>query len=143
ALEWEDLDVYDVFPAQPADLWAERPLVIHARYRRPGEGRLVVTGFRGGAPYRRELPLRLPEREAAHGAIASAWARAKVDALTAEDLAGLQSGRFPRPLEDAIVEVALAHRLLTRFTSFVAVEERIVNEGGTSRSVRVPVEMPE
>ena len=41
------------------------------------------------------------------------------------------------------MQVALAHRLLTPFTSFVAVEERVVNEGGTSRTVRPPVEMPD
>jgi hypothetical protein len=39
--------------------------------------------------------------------------------------------------------VALAHRLVTQFTSFVAVEERVVNEGGRQRTMEVPVEMPQ
>jgi hypothetical protein len=71
------------------------------------------------------------------------WARAKVDELMWQDLAGLQSGHFPAPLHEAIVQVALAHRLMTQFTSFVAVEERVVNEGGVQRKVAVPVEMPQ
>jgi len=33
--------------------------------------------------------------------------------------------------------------LMTQFTSFVAVEDRVVNEGGTQRTVSVPVEMPQ
>jgi len=41
------------------------------------------------------------------------------------------------------VQTALAHRLMTQFTSFVAVEDRVVNEGGTQRTVSVPVEMPQ
>ncbi|MCW5893954.1 MAG: VWA domain-containing protein, partial [bacterium] len=138
---FEGLEVVDVFPLRHADLWAERPLVIHARYRRGGSGRIVLTGYRQGRPYRQTLDVTLPELEAAHAPIASMWARAKVDDLMAQDLGGLQSGTYPKPLEEQIVQVALAHRLLTPFTSFVAVEERVVNEGGVQRTLRVPVEM--
>ena len=38
-VEWQDLDVVDMHPDAPADVWAEKPLVIHARYRRAGSGR--------------------------------------------------------------------------------------------------------
>ena len=142
-VEWQGLDVVDVLPHEHADVWAERPLVIHARYRRAGTGQVVLTGFRQGRPYRQVMPVTLPEREPGNDAIASIWARAKVEALTTQDLAAMQSGTLPKPLEEQIVRVALAHRLLTPFTSFVAVEERVVNEGGTTRTVRVPVEMPD
>src|SRR5262245_29265317 len=142
-VEWEGLDVVDVHPAVPGDVWAEKPLVIHARYRAPGEGRVILTGYQQGRPYRQELAVALPEREPGHVAIASMWARAKVETLTTQDLAALQSGTFPAPLRAQIESVALAHRLVTPFTSFVAVEERVVNEGGTQRTVRVPVEMPD
>ncbi|MEW6270196.1 MAG: VIT and VWA domain-containing protein, partial [Thermodesulfobacteriota bacterium] len=142
-LEWDGLDVVEVFPHRHADLWAERPLVVHARYRGAGTGQVVLTGFRQGRPYRQAIPVTLPERDQESGAIASIWARAKVASLLDRDLGALQGGRFPKPLEEQVVRVALAHRLLTPFTSFVAVEERVVNEGGVSRTVRVPVEMPD
>jgi Ca-activated chloride channel family protein len=142
-VEWDGLDVIDVHPGVVADVWAERPLVIHARYRTPGAGRVVLRGYQQGRPYRQELAVTLPAREDSHAAIASMWARAKIDALAAEDLAGLQQGSFPKPLREQIESVALEHRLMTQFTSFVAVEERIVNEGGVQRTVRVPVEMPD
>jgi len=142
-VEWQDLDVVDTHPDAPADVWAEKPLVIHARYRRAGSGRIVLTGFQHGEPYRQELAVTLPEQEPDHAAIASMWARAKVEALTTQDLAALQSGTFPGPLREQIVSVALAHRIVTPFTSFVAIEDRVVNEGGAPRTVRVPVEMPD
>jgi hypothetical protein len=142
-VEWQDLDVVDTHPDAPADVWGEKPLVIHARYRRAGSGRIVLTGFQHGEPYRQELAVTLPEQEPDHAAIASMWARAKVEALTTQDLGALQSGTFPGPLREQIVSVALAHRIVTPFTSFVAVEERVVNEGGAPRTVRVPVEMPD
>jgi len=142
-VEWQGLDVVDVFPLRHADVWAERPLVIQARYRSAGTGQVVLTGFQQGKSYRQVIPVTLPEREQENGPIASIWARAKVEELTTQDLAAMQSGTFPKPLEEQIVRVALAHRLLTSFTSFVAVEERVVNEGGLGRRVRVPVEMPD
>ncbi len=142
-LEFRGLEVTDIHPSVPSDLWAQKPLVVHARYRRPGRGRVILHGYRQGRPYRQELEVYLPEREPHHDALASMWARARVDALMRRDLPGLQSGSFRESLREEIEEVALAHRLLTQFTSFVAVEDRVVNEGGISRTVTVPVEMPQ
>ncbi|MEB2285298.1 MAG: hypothetical protein B6D46_12745 [Polyangiaceae bacterium UTPRO1] len=140
---FEGLDVVEVEPRAFADVWAERPLVIHARYRRAGRGTVVLRGFRGGRPYEQRLAVELPEREAAHAAIASLWARARVDAIMDEDLAAAQRGDVPEERRERLVAIALEHRLLTQFTSFVAIEETVVNESGRQRTVTVPVEMPE
>jgi Ca-activated chloride channel family protein len=142
-LEFEGLDVEDVLPLEPSDVWAERPLVVHARYRGPGRGRVIASGFRGGEPYREAIELALPAREPRHAALASLWARARVDELLRRDLAALQSGRFPAELRAQVEEVALAQRLVTPFTSFVAIDERVVNREGRLESVTVPVEMPQ
>ncbi len=142
-LEFRGLDVVDTYPHVPGDVWDRRPLVVHARYRRGGEGHIVLRGFRQGRPYRQVLDVTLPEHAEGNVAIVSMWARAHVDDLMWQDIGALQSGRFAEPLRDEIVQTALAHRLLTQFTSFVAVEERVVNEGGQQRRVTVPIEMPE
>ncbi len=42
-----------------------------------------------------------------------------------------------------ITQLALEFRLMSPYASFVAVEEKVVNEGGKTRTVQVPVEMPE
>jgi len=142
-LEFRGLDVTDVFPTAPSDVWDRRPLIVHARYRRAGEGQVVLRGFRQGKPYEQVIDVTLPELGAGNGAIASMWARAKVDDLMWQDLAGLQSGNFPEALREEIVQTALGYRLMTQFTSFVAVEDRVVNDGGVQRTVSVPVEMPQ
>ncbi len=142
-LEVEGLTLVDTVPRRLRDVWAERPLVVHARYQRPGRGRVVLRGFRQGRPYAQSLEVVLPEREDENAALASMWARSEIDELMAEDLQGLQSGTFRADLRDRVVELALAHALLTQFTSFVAVEDRVVNEGGVQRTVTVPVEMPQ
>jgi Ca-activated chloride channel family protein len=142
-VSFEGLDVADVEPRALSDVWDERPLVIHARYRKAGSGTVVLRGFQGGRPYEQRLAVTLPEHEASHAAIASLWARARVDAIMDEDLAAVQSGQVPDERRERIVTLALAHRLLTQFTSFVAVEDTVVNEGGRQRTVAVPVEMPD
>jgi len=143
SLEFRNLDVIDVFPNQVADVWAEKPLFIHARYRKPGKGQVILRGFQGGQPYRQVLEVKLPRRAKSNAALASVWARTKVADLMSQDLTALQTGQFPERLREQIVEVALEHRIMTQFTSFVAVEDRVVNEGGIQRSVTVPVEMPQ
>jgi Ca-activated chloride channel family protein len=85
----------------------------------------------------------LPALERDHEALASIWARARVDALLRRDLGALQSGTYPEALREEVVAVALAHRLVTPFTSFVAVEDRVVNRSGRLETVTVPVEMPQ
>ena len=71
------------------------------------------------------------------------WARSRVDHLMQSDWAGLRSGQVNDQLKQQITALGVEYRLLTQFTSFVAVEELVVNEGGQQRTVRVPVEMPE
>ena len=142
SLEFRDLDVYDVMPHQLSDLWAQKPLLIHARYGSAGSGSVVLRGFRGGEPYEERLDVELPRSRDENSGLASIWARARVDELMARDLQGLQSGHFPDALKNEIVSVALEHRIVTQFTSFVAVEDRVINENGRPRTVTVPVELP-
>jgi Ca-activated chloride channel homolog len=142
-LEFRGLDVVDVFPTQPSDVWDRRPLIVHARYRRAGRGQVILSGFRQGRPYRQALDVTLPDRAESNAAIASMWAHAKVEDLMWQDLPGLQSRKVPTTLREDIVSIALAHRLVTQFTSFVAVEDGVVNQGGSGRTVAVPVEMPD
>ncbi len=71
------------------------------------------------------------------------WARTRIEDLMAQDYAGVQNGNAKPEVKDAITNLGIEYRLLTQFTSFVAVEERIVTDGGQPRRIEVPVEMPE
>src|SRR5207247_9780550 len=54
-LEFRGLDVTDVFPTAPSDVWDRRPLIVHARYRTPRAGQAVLRGFRQGKPHTQTL----------------------------------------------------------------------------------------
>ena len=46
-------------------------------------------------------------------------------------------------MKQTITQLGLDYRLMTQFTSFVAVEEMVVTDGGQPRRIDVPVEVPE
>src|SRR5262249_27322399 len=98
-----------------------------------------VRGKLAGKPYAQRLEVALPAEEPRNAALATLWARREIDRLTAEGEVKGADG-----VEKAIVDLALEHQLMTRYTSFVAVEERIVAEaGGPPPRVEVPNELPE
>jgi Ca-activated chloride channel family protein len=142
SVEWNGLSVADVTPAQPADLFAAKPLVIVGRYNRAGQGRVRLRGKRAGQEWVREVAVRLPENEPQHDVLATLWARNRVEDLMSEDWTGAQNSQMRGDLKEAIVQLSLKFRLMTQFTSFVAVEETTVTKGGVPTKVEVPVEMP-
>jgi len=75
--------------------------------------------------------------------LASLWARARVDDLMSQDMKGHASGIMRDDLKATITQLGIEYRLLTQFTSFVAVEEMVVTDGGQPRRIEVPVESPE
>jgi Ca-activated chloride channel family protein len=75
--------------------------------------------------------------------LAALWARTRIDDLMSQDYAGIQSGNARADVKESITALGLNYRLMTQFTSFVAVEEMTVTDGGEPRRVEVPVEMPE
>jgi hypothetical protein len=96
-----------------------------------------------GEDFVREIPVELPETMASHDVLASLWARARVDNLMEQDYRGAQSGNMRADLKNTITQLGIEYRLMTQFTSFVAVEERIVTDGGQPRRIDVPLEVPE
>jgi Ca-activated chloride channel family protein len=142
-LEWGGVPVADIYPKRLPDLFSAEPVVICGRYARGGNSMLRLRDKSGSDDFVRDLRIPLPEIEPRHEVLAKLWARKRIDAIMAEDFAGMQQGN-PRPdVREAIIELGLSHRLMTQFTSFVAVEEQMVTEGGQPKRIEVPVEMPE
>ena len=143
ALDFGDLAVEEVYPKRIPDLFSAKPVIVKGRYTAPGQGNVRLTGKMSGKPFAREIRVTFEREQEQHEALASLWARAKVDDLMGQDWAGVQN-RTPRPeIKQEITQLGLTYRLMTQFTSFVAVEETTVTEGGEPRRIEVPVEMPE
>ena len=143
AIDWGGLPVSDVHPAQIRDLFGDAPVVVTARYAGPANGTVRLRGKSGGHEVSRSIAVQLPAAEPAHDSLASLWARANVEDLMALDYAGAQRGVMNDTLRGQITQLGLDYNLVTQFTSFVAVEERMVTSGEQARRVEVPVNLPE
>jgi len=142
-VDWNGLPVVDVFPRHIPDVFTSTPIILKGRYTRGAAGEITVRGLLRGKPWSQTVQVSLPAVRVEGGAIPTLWAREKLEDLQAEDWVGAQTGRPNPKIKDQIVGLALDYRLMSQYTSFVAVEERIVNVGGKQRKVDVPVEMPD
>jgi len=142
SVDWAGLDVADVYPKRIPDLFSAKPVIICGRYKTDGRGVISLRGKMSGRPFAREIEVNLPKDEPRRDVLATLWARARIDDLMSQDYAGIQSGAPRQDVSEAITQLGLEFRLMTQFTSFVAVEEMIVTDGGQPRRVEVPVEMP-
>jgi Ca-activated chloride channel family protein len=143
ALDFGSLPVAEVYPRRIPDLFSARPVVITGRYNAAGHGVIRLLAKRAGDPYTREIPVSLPALQQDNPVLASLWARGKIDDLMTQDWTGLQQHTMSAGLRNQIAQLGLDYRLMTPFTSFVAVEERVVTDGGKPQRIQVPVELPE
>jgi len=149
-VDWGGLPVSEVYPATLPDLFSNQPLTLTGRYgastahgSRAATGDIVIRGRLGGRPWSFTLPAQLPVSAPEGACLASVWARAKLTDLTTSDYQGIQQGTPNPGVKQEIIQTALDYGLMSQFTSFVAVEEKTVTEGGRPKTVAVPVEMPE
>ena len=135
-IDWGDWEVADVHPRPIPDLFAGQPLRIAARANAIG-GPITLRGRLGNGLYEQELVPTEAAREGVRG-VGIAWARTHVAALEREQ----HWGEIPE-VADAIRGLALHYGLLTRYTSFVAIEQVLSNPEGNARDVEVPVDIPD
>ena len=132
------LDPASQAPRRLPAVFAGAPVTVYVRWPgRPVPGQTI------------ELVGRLPAGTATTSAIAidsarpgvnleAAWARAHIRDLEDRYAAGETHGA----LERQIVATSLRHRVLSRFTAFVAIDREVVTHGQAPRAIIQPVEAP-
>ncbi len=143
SVDWNGLPVSDVYPQRIPDLFGAKPVILTGRYTGAARGLIRLKGKMSGREFVREIAVDFPEAEAQHNVLSSLWARRRIDDLMGRDYSGAQQGEMKPELKETITNLGLEYRLMTQFTSFVAVEEMIVTDGGQPRRVDVPVEVPQ
>ena len=142
-VEWNGLPVADVYPKHIPDVFTAGPIILKGRYTKAAKGEIVLKGLLRGQPWSEKIPITLPAVDKEGAALPTVWAREKIADLQARDWGAGRGGSPNMKIKDEIIAVALEYRLMSQYTSFVAVEQRVVNIGGKQRTVAVPVEMPE
>ena len=142
-VDWGGLPVTDVYPQRLPDLFSGQPVIISGRYTQPASGTVHLKGTRAGGAFIRDIAVTFSSSTPPFDALAGYWARRRIDDLMSQDWLGVQRGAMKPELQAQITQLGLDYRLMTQFTSFVAVEDKVVTKNGQPELVQVPVEMPE
>jgi len=138
SIEWSDLPVTEIYPKRIPDLFSARPLVISGRYTKGGKGSIWLKGKMAGQDFVREIPVELPETETDHDVLASLWARRRIDDLVGDEIANLDNKPAQDQAREEITKLGLEFKLMTQYTSFVAVDDVVFT--GPEEPVRVEVQ---
>ena len=133
----DGFDVYDVTPSSIPDVFASRPILIFGKYRGEANGTLTITGQSGNGVFQKEFKVADGMLSKDNEALRYLWARKKIERL--DDY----KRRFNDNSKAAVIELGLKYNLVTQYTSFVAVDNEIVNKNGQQKVVKQPLPMPQ
>lgn len=133
-LAWPDPGA-EVWPERAPDLYAGEPVVVAARLGTIS-GDLRISGTRADASWSSDIPLEIgSERAGVH----RLWARRKIAALMDDKARGVSEER----IRDQVLDVALDHQLVSKYTSLVAVDVTPTRPAGKNlKTAVVPTNLP-
>lgn len=125
----------EAWPQRVPDLYHGQPLSVAVNFgSQIPTGEVTVSGRIHGAPWRQRLQINGTVEGGRHAGVASLWARRKIAVLMDQIVAG----REEAAVREEVLPLALQHQLISRYTSFVAVEEVIARpDNATLRSQAV------
>lgn len=143
-INWGTLAPKEVTPAVLPDLFAGESIRVQGRYSKDGSHMVQVLGNVNGRKVK--LPLKLDLTSPAQGAsktIPLVWARSRIADHMREKMVPMPmrtSGLNDGQIEQSVTSLGLAHSLVTQWTSFVAVSQKVVNANpANARDADVPL----
>jgi Ca-activated chloride channel family protein len=131
-------DAYDVEPGTIPDLFASRPIVVFGKWRGSAAGSIDISGRTGRGVYRTSIPVSPSSADMRHGALRQLWARTRIT-----DLSDLGPSVPSEERVADITSLGLNYGLLTRYTSFVAVQEVARRSTVDADDVDQPLPLPD
>ncbi|MFK7747528.1 MAG: VWA domain-containing protein, partial [Kordia sp.] len=132
----EGFEAYDVTPSSIPDVFASRPILVFGKYRGDAKGTLTVTGQTGNGVFQKEFRVAEGMLSKDNEALKYLWARKKIERL--DDY----KRRFGDNTKQKVIELGLKYNLVTQYTSFVAVDNEVVNKNGKRKTINQPLPMP-
>ena len=130
-------DAPEAYPPTIPDLYLGEPVLVSVRLPRGTGGDLLIGGNAAGTEWDRSATL-ATGRDAP--GVAALWARAKIAELERDRYRGADQNET----REQILAVALTHRLVSRYTSLVAVDKEVVRPPGADLATEaVATNMPD
>ena len=135
---YDGFDVYDIEPPTLSTLFASRPIVLFGKWKGEPSGTIYITGKTGGRDYAEDIPVSAAIPLEANNIIQYLWARTRVERLTDYGITeDLQANA-----KKEVTELGLRYSMMTPYTSFIAVTEKVRNTEGKSTDVKQPLPIP-
>lgn len=131
-------NAYDVEPIDIPDVFAERPVLIMGKWKGNPAGTIVLKGLSAEKNLVTELNVSEVKPSGQNSALRYLWARERI-----RNLDDLGKAGYEEEVKKQVLELGLKYNLLTNYTSFVAIDSRVRNEGGQTVTVNQPLPMPE
>ena len=138
----EGFDIYEVEPAVIPDLLAQRPVLVYGKWQGERQGTLSLRGHTGQGEYSFEIDVSQVAPDESNAALRYLWARRLIATLGDYAGLGLEYEEALR-VESHITELGLTYNLLTAYTSFVAVDRVVRNDGTELSRVEQPLPLPQ
>lgn len=138
-LKIDGLDAYDLEPATLPDLFGSRPVVLMGKWRGEAKGSITVEGHAGNGLVKRTVNIGADRLGGDTPALRYLWARSRIGALA--DTTKLDGGGNESQIA-TITGLGLKYKLLTDYTSFIAIDHVVRNRQG-SDTVDQPLPMPQ
>ncbi len=133
-LAWPDPGA-EVWPKRVPDLYAGEPVVVAARLGTIA-GDLRISGTKADAGWSSDISLEIGSERAGVNRL---WARRKIAALMDDKARGVPEAM----IRDQVLEVALDHQLVSKYTSLVAVDVTPTRPDGEGlETAAVPTNLP-
>ena len=136
----DGFEIYEVEPVSIPDLLAERPVLVYGKWRGDRQGTVSLRGNTGQGEYGVEIDVSQVTPDESNAALRYLWARRLI--ATLGDYAGLGFEDETR-VKSHILELGLTYNLLTAYTSFVAVDRVVRNDGTEVTRVEQPLPLPQ
>lgn len=126
----------EIYPGTLPDLFKGQPFSIVGKLEQSRNMTVTISGKTSGGQFTLDLPLNVKQGKSADG-IPTVWARSKVKDLMDEHRRGNNKAR------ERVINVAKSFKLITQFTSFIAIEQQVTNPSLAYNTRIIPTEMPE
>ncbi len=141
-LNWSGDKISEIYPKNLPDLYSNKPLILIGTYKKGGKGSVTVTGNVAGETIKKKIEFVLAtEEDSKYESLPYLWARRKIEYYSDRDNFRGRN-RDDDKIKQTIIKLGLDFGLATLYTSFVAVEDKVVNEDGKLEHKEVPSEFP-
>ncbi|MFH0811364.1 MAG: VIT domain-containing protein [Pseudomonadota bacterium] len=130
--------VYDVEPLSIPDVMADRPILVFGKWKSKPRGKITLRGFSGNHPFVTRLDISKTKPLETNAPLRYLWARHRIALLSDYNRLKFDDERVKE-----VTSLGLTYNLLTAYTSFIAVDNRVRQKNGEMVTVKQPLPLPQ